>query len=195
MRRNSKTRRYVWILFLVGIGVSWPIDGYSAINLWPVRFETMISPFRLAGETGYTFSSNMAKDERPSVDQMFMTDVGVSKGAKGFVWKPWLVRWDAGVSLGVTHTQQKVISSPSSTDASGNDSLMRRMKGKYDVFVFPKSRFPFKTYYERALGDSSEGEVYGQGDSNEKIGFSQDYQDKDGSTMIFMGGEHEESIS
>ena len=178
----------------MGMFVCWPVRVCPALELWPVRFKSEFLPLRVEGESGYTFAVGMTKDERPDVDQESKIGVTVNKGARGFVWKPWLVRWDAELFFGATTARRTVFSS-SSGDAVGNDSLVRRLGGNYTILVFPSSRFPFKTSYQRAQSDSSEGEPETQGQTREKMSFSQSYRDKGGSMQLALGVDHASNFS
>ena len=172
----------------------WPDGVCLALELWPVRFKTLLSPLRVRGDSSYTFSSRMVKDQKPNVDQMSTTGLSLNKEAKGFVWKPWMVRWDAMLALSAATTQRKIFASQSG-EKGGSDSLVRRMNADYNVLVFPSSRFPFKTFYSRTQADTSEGEEGGRGNFNEEIGFSQNYRDKDQTTKVSLDGIHSKSLS
>ncbi|MBF0181833.1 MAG: hypothetical protein HQM03_17590 [Magnetococcales bacterium] len=174
------------------------LPGWAAeFSFWPVRFKGEFTPWRVWGTSGYQIASTMNKDRKSHIAQLSTTNLNLSRGARGFVWKPWVLRWNAMAMLGGTSTQQQVIASPNGQKSS-NDSLARNVYGGMDFTVLPESRYPLKVYVNRSASDSSEGNSSssgvvnsaGQAARHEAFGFSQDYRNQDGDVRANLRLDH-----
>lgn len=180
----------VFWMVLFGIG---PV--MAELSLWPVKFKAQASPWRVWGSSGYQLTSNMNKDRKSSLVQVSTSNVNLSRNFQGYVWKPWVVRWNTSMIVGGTSMQNKVYTSPNDQD-SDSDSLARNVYGGLDFTVLPESRFPFKVYYNRTSADSSEGTGThgGQGTMREGLGFSQDYKNQEGDLRMVLRLDHSRDV-
>ncbi|MBF0438889.1 MAG: hypothetical protein HQL93_07175 [Magnetococcales bacterium] len=168
---------------------------WGELNLWPVRFKGQLSPWRVWGYSGYQLSSNMIKDQRPSTEHISTTNVNLSRGAKGFVWKPWVVQWNAEVAVGGTTTQRMILASVNNREPD-TTSLSRDVSGRYDFTVLPESRFPLKVYYNRLANDVSEGLTMSGGRSSQKdaMGLVQEYKSQEGDLRALARWDHSRDL-
>ncbi len=182
----------VFSLFWFGLFVAVP--AWAEFKIWPVRFKSKVAPWRVWGYSGYQLTSSMIKDQKSNIDQMTTTNVNLMKSAKGYIWRPWVLMWNAQGMIGATSNQRIVWTSANTTDTD-SDSLARSFAGGFDFTVLPESRFPFKAYYNRSLDDSTEGENnVGQATVRETVGFSQDYKNKEGDFQVALRLDHSRDL-
>lgn len=188
-KRHSTAKGYGWRLFLSGMVACHPVVAMAEMEWWPPEMKSQLSPFRVNGATSYTFSNRTAKGKRPNTDQMSVMTVAVNKMAKGFVWRPWVLQWDAAAGVGVTTMQSKVFASSQSGNEGGNDGLDRRLEGNSTIYVLPSSRFPFKASFRHTQEDSSEGRPAGQARIGNTISFMQTYRNPEQDANVVISAE------
>ncbi|MBF0160990.1 MAG: hypothetical protein HQL88_01755 [Magnetococcales bacterium] len=189
-KRSSTGGRYGWSLLLSGAVACLPVCSYAEIDWWPMQLRTELSPWRVSGASSYVVADRMSKDRRPIVDQTSVLEVNLSKMARGFVWRPWLLQWDAMLGLGVASMQYKAFSTAEVGAPESYDSLIRHAEGRSTVYVLPESRFPFKASYRRAQEDSSEGRPEGHARVGDTIGIAQSYQNQEQDMKVSVDAEH-----
>ncbi|MBF0295660.1 MAG: hypothetical protein HQL96_10775 [Magnetococcales bacterium] len=200
-RANHERSRIVFLLCLLAACLG-ALPVRAEFTFWPVRFRGEFSPWRVWGNSGYQIASTMNKDHKSHIAQLSTTNLNLSRSARGFVWKPWVLRWNAMAMVGGTSTQQQVIASPTG-QTPGNDSLTRNVYGGLDFTVLPESRYPLKVYGNRSATDSSEGNSSstgvvnsaGQASRNETFGFSQDYRTLEGDLRANLRLDHTRDLT
>lgn len=188
-QRYSTAGGYGWRLFLSGMVACYPVVAVAEIEWWPPEMKSYLSPFRVTGASTYRASNRTAKGKRPNTDQISLMTVAVNKMAKGFVWRPWVLQWDAATSVGVTTTKSVVFASSQVGDPGGNVSLDRRLEGNSTIHVLPSSRFPFKASFKRSQDDSSEGRSEGQARIGNTISLMQSYRNQAQDTNVIFTAE------
>ncbi|MBF0127331.1 MAG: hypothetical protein HQM02_08990, partial [Magnetococcales bacterium] len=185
--------------WLLAVCLVWSVctvaaPAWGAFQFWPVRFKAQPVPWRVWGFSGFQLTSSMMKDNKSNMDHVSIVNANLSRGYKGYVWKPWVVQWNAMASVGANSTQRFIWASASGKDTN-SDSLMRTFSGAFDVAVLPESRFPLKVVYNRTMDDSSEGEGNGgQANLRELIGLSQDYKNAEGDVRVALRLDHNRDL-
>lgn len=193
MRRIRTSKNHAWSLFLLGIIVLWPLCAHSGLKLWPIRSKTRLTPVRVGGSVNLDYMNKMVKDKKAVSDYKLSTSLSMGKGARGFLWKPWILQWNGTLGIGATSSQNVPITHE---ESEGNtDALSRNLFGNFDLSVFPQSRFPFKILYKRDLADFTEGLSGGQGDFRETMSLSQNYRNKEQDTQVALNFDHKKSHS
>ncbi|MEO5349328.1 MAG: hypothetical protein H7836_06755 [Magnetococcus sp. YQC-3] len=187
--RESTAKRIGWRLFLSGIAACAPVLGHAELEWWPVEMQARLSPLRVVGTSTYSIANKVAKGRRPNIDQMTMTDINISKMARGFLWRPWVLQWDAAAGVGVSTAQYTVFSAADGLQG-GNDALSRRLEGSGTIYVLPESRFPFKAAYRRTQEDSSEGDPLARARIGDTFSLAQNYQNKEQDLTVAANAEH-----
>ncbi|MBF0135903.1 MAG: hypothetical protein H7833_15545 [Magnetococcus sp. DMHC-1] len=121
------------------------------------------------------FNRNLVKDKPAVAGRQILTNLNLSRGSQGYVWKPWLLKWESQMNVGINSQLNLVDASPNPSDAS-TEALARTMGGSLNIQVVPESRFPFRANYDYNNADSSEGTAGGQGGNRQKLSLSQDYR-------------------
>ncbi|MBF0157175.1 MAG: hypothetical protein HQL57_08340 [Magnetococcales bacterium] len=171
------------------------VDSRSGLGaaLPPFKIETLVTPWRIWGNLGYGLSGQLTKDQKPSWSHQALTNLSVGRKVEGYLWKPWLVRWISATSIGIDSSQRNVYTSPNPQDGN-SDALSRQYSSDISVDILPRSRFPFKAYFQHSTSDSSEGLVLGRGGVKAKMGFTQDYQNKAMDTRATLGLDHSRDV-